>query len=62
MVEQGGWGPYLIFILIMERETKNKVIAINEAIAEELDSLTREVEFRVENITKLKNEILKQIK
>ncbi len=43
----------------MKKDTRNKIAGLNEGIQEELDLLTRELRFRVETITKYKDEILK---
>jgi len=43
----------------MEKETKNKIAAINEAMNEELETLTSDMEFRIKRVVKLKDEILK---
>jgi len=48
----------LIFIINMEKQTRSKIIAINEAINEELEALNSDFKFRIGNVIKLKNTIL----
>jgi hypothetical protein len=52
-------GKTMGFKIKMEKETRNKIAGLNEGIQEELDLLTRELQFRVERVTKFKDEILK---
>jgi hypothetical protein len=43
----------------MEKDTRNKIAGLNEGIQEELDLLTKDLQYRVGTITKYKDEILK---
>ena len=43
----------------MEKEKQKKIAALNEGIQEELDALVSDLEYRVDKITKYKDEILK---
>ena len=42
----------------MEKKTRNKIVAINMAINDELETLTLELEYRTKRIAKLKDKIL----